>query len=794
MLRDASQNWPEGKNNVCVHPPTLLRQDCDVIHHPGYLTVSCHYASDDNKPTLKLSWIPNTTLRRNPWTVENPTLQHISAEEACESPSILSSHSLIAQKVETHNNEVSSTGLTPTYNRQCSLESFESRCSTCSNTIHPTNVASHDSKTDVNGIEIPIDCTEKQSSNCSCVRNIETTQLTNEDSSQKCVQNDSTNHDVIKPLNIPSETTKCSKNDSKNKELLELNKSLAQSSAITPHTTPTQAEEKSIEDSWKRPQSLECLPNNCDAIRMSSPASGEAEENLFVRHGPIINVEDNDDENKPELITRSPSLSSACKDIPTWMSSPELLALQHNLAFPESATASPIVRRTHRCRRFSVDLSEMRSLRLFFNDLSCTCGQLVVASRESQYKILHFHHGSLDRLAVVLQDWNFLLHSPQPSADDTLPYRHFMVCKPEVSQKELHPEDGRVAPVDESIWLSLLNEEGQVEDDLVLRKVELEEVNPHLCGGRVEKHLGNNTLPPVHPIEIRTSTSPSSAVKFNTTSMLANYATEGIFFGGLESSMRSVVWPFLLHFYTFQSTYEEREQILAIRRQEYHEITRRRLEMDPPDQQNFCRNIQCVVEKDVVRTDRGNPYFAGENNPNIEVMKNILLNYAVYNPGFGYTQGMSDLLAPVLAEIDHESDAFWCFVGLMQKAIFVCTPTDNDMDKNLNYLRELIRLMVPHFFEHLQKHADAMELLFCHRWILLCFKREFPEAMALQIWEACWANYLTDYFHLFLCLAIVCIYSDDVIAQDLRTDEMLLHFSSLAMFMDGALILRKVLF
>lgn len=60
------------------------------------------------------------------------------------------------------------------------------------------------------------------------------------------------------------------------------------------------------------------------------------------------------------------------------------------------------------------------------------------------------------------------------------------------------------------------------------------------------------------------------------------------------------------------------------------------------------------------------------------------------------------------------------------------------------------------------------------------------------MWEACWANYLTDYFHLFLCLAIISIYSDDVIAQDLRTDEMLLHFSSLAMFMDGELILRKV--
>lgn len=60
-----------------------------------------------------------------------------------------------------------------------------------------------------------------------------------------------------------------------------------------------------------------------------------------------------------------------------------------------------------------------------------------------------------------------------------------------------------------------------------------------------------------------------------------------------------------------------------------------------------------------------------------------------------------------------------------------------------------------------------------------CFKREFTEAVAIRMWEACWSNYLTDYFHLFLCLAIIAVYADDVVAQDLRTDEMLLHFSSL---------------
>nr|CAD7424805.1 unnamed protein product [Timema monikensis] len=59
---------------------------------------------------------------------------------------------------------------------------------------------------------------------------------------------------------------------------------------------------------------------------------------------------------------------------------------------------------------------------------------------------------------------------------------------------------------------------------LGIGKIELEEVNPHLRGGRVENHLGKTT--PVHPTEIRTSISPSSAVELNTTSALANYATE----------------------------------------------------------------------------------------------------------------------------------------------------------------------------------------------------------------------------------------------------------------------------
>ena len=48
-----------------------------------------------------------------------------------------------------------------------------------------------------------------------------------------------------------------------------------------------------------------------------------------------------------------------------------------------------------------------------------------------------------------------------------------------------------------------------------------------------------------------------------------------------------------------------------------------------------------------------------------------------------YTQGMSDILAPILAEVRNEADVFWCFAGLMSKTIFITSPKDEDMEKNL---------------------------------------------------------------------------------------------------------------
>ncbi|KAG8221891.1 hypothetical protein J437_LFUL006709 [Ladona fulva] len=602
------------KNNVCVHPPTALRrQDWEVVHHPGYLTVTYHLClqptgdginatNEKHRPTLRLNWIPNATLRRNPSAAIRQGPNSTSEDQNGSS----------SNSFRLSSSAPATAGIIPLENACPSIEGTD--------TDSEGGPSSHCEQSDV--IHIQTSDTRRLSVSMGAVEDLSCT---------------------------PSPSAPLSRSDS--------------------------------------------ISSSSSTIRVNA-GSYSGEGFTYFGQGDAKGGED-------EVTSDT---------IPSWiLSSPETVALRHNLNFPEgSNTASPIINRArphHRsCRKFSVDLGEMRSLRLFFSDPEeCTSGQLVVASRESQYKILHFHRGGLDRLAKVLHQWGSLLQ-PQHSSGDrsnktgvtTLPYRHFMVCRPEVREDELHPEEGQMGMVDEAFWLGLLNEEGQVEDDLLLRK--------------------------------------------------------GIFFGGLDPKLRKTVWPFLLQCFPFPSTYSEREGMVVARRKEYEEITQKRECMSPDEKVAFWRSVQCIVEEDVVRTDRSNPYYAGENNPHVQEMKNILLNYAAHQPKVGYTQGMSDLLAPLLVEIEDPSEAFWCFSALMQRHSFVCTPTDNDMDRNL---------------------------------------REFSENVALQMWEACWANWATDHFNLFLCLSIICIYADDVIDQDLRADEMLLHFSSLSMYMDGHLVLRK---
>lgn len=51
---------------------------------------------------------------------------------------------------------------------------------------------------------------------------------------------------------------------------------------------------------------------------------------------------------------------------------------------------------------------------------------------------------------------------------------------------------------------------------------------------------------------------------------------QAIFFGGIDPSIRGEVWPFLLLYYSYDSTSEEREAWRLQKRAHYHDIQQRR--------------------------------------------------------------------------------------------------------------------------------------------------------------------------------------------------------------------------
>ncbi|GMT35791.1 hypothetical protein PFISCL1PPCAC_27088, partial [Pristionchus fissidentatus] len=387
---------------------------------------------------------------------------------------------------------------------------------------------------------------------------------------------------------------------------------------------------------------------------------------------------------------------------------------------------------------FSVNLGKMRSMRVFFSDPESTCGQIVIASRDSRYKILHFHHGGLDKLAQLFEQWSSIKARSVNGSPSPQPDRHLIIWQPSVAKGELDPEDGLYDAVSNALWKAYKNKDGVVDDSLTLRKA--------------------------------------------------------IFFASIESSLRREIWPFLLRVYPWESTVEEREAKKNDLFLEYQALKRRRIKKSNTTMKAEWGEIENGITKDVVRTDRRNPFYEGEDNQNVTTMKNILLNYAAAHPRINYIQGMSDLVAPLLSVIRDESETYWTFCGLMQTTMFASPSSihDNLMEVNLEYLRELLKLLLPDFYSHLiSLKGDALQLIFVHRWILLCFKREFPEKDALRIWEACWSHYRTSHFHLFVCVAIVAVYGKDILTQKLPHDEMLLYFASLANHMDAKIVLKK---
>ncbi|GBP38406.1 TBC1 domain family member 16 [Eumeta japonica] len=255
------------KNNVCVHPPTVARHELDIVHHPGYLTVTTKVFTDQHnntkRPTLFLTWIPNTTLRKCPSAAET-------------SPSDELGYGLIDVKSK------------DCYTKALSVDA----ANTQRRTIDARNEnAFYDSS--------------------------ETTSL-NSNSDKQSIRSSDTRY-------MGSDVTQ---------------DDLSSSSKPTVKSTLQGGDEYMCFDS-KSDGSKDDMFVYDKHVRSQSMTSV----NITIANPNIENVDLTPDSASGERFIRSLSMSSCDEGNPNWISTPEFLALKHNLAFPDSVHSSPAPQR-----------------------------------------------------------------------------------------------------------------------------------------------------------------------------------------------------------------------------------------------------------------------------------------------------------------------------------------------------------------------------------------------------------------------------------------------------------------
>lgn len=264
-----------------------------------------------------------------------------------------------------------------------------------------------------------------------------------------------------------------------------------------------------------------------------------------------------------------------------------------------------------------------------------------------------------------------------------------------------------------------------------------------------------------------------------------------IFYGGVEHTLRKEAWSLLLGYHAYDSTYAEREYLASTKKLEYETIKQQWQSISPEQAKRFTkfRERKGLIEKDVVRTDRTLSFYDGDDNPNVNLLRDILLTYSFYNFDLGYCQGMSDLLSPILFVMEDESESFWCFVALMERLGPNFDRDQNGMHSQLFALSKLVEILDSPLHNYFNQN-DCLNYFFCFRWVLIQFKREFEYEKTMRLWEVLWTHYLSEHLHLYVCVAILKRYRNKIMGEKMDFDTLLKFINELSGSIDLDSILR----
>uniref|UniRef100_A0A8C9VNR8 Small G protein signaling modulator 2 n=1 Tax=Scleropages formosus TaxID=113540 RepID=A0A8C9VNR8_SCLFO len=211
---------------------------------------------------------------------------------------------------------------------------------------------------------------------------------------------------------------------------------------------------------------------------------------------------------------------------------------------------------------------------------------------------------------------------------------------------------------------------------------------------------------------------------------------------------------------------------------------------DSLSEERLCSQLDKLgtSDKDVQRCDRNYYYFTPAN---LEKLRNIMCSYVWEHLEVGYVQGMCDLLAPLMVILDDECLAYSCFTQLM-KRMSQNFPNGGAMDTHFANMRSLIQILDSELFELMHQNGDYTHFYFCYRWFLLDFKRELLYEDVFAVWEVIWVAHRisSQHFVLFIALALVEVYRDIILDNNMDFTDIIKFFNEMAERHDVQHILR----
>uniref|UniRef100_A0A0R3WNP7 Rab-GAP TBC domain-containing protein n=1 Tax=Hydatigena taeniaeformis TaxID=6205 RepID=A0A0R3WNP7_HYDTA len=216
---------------------------------------------------------------------------------------------------------------------------------------------------------------------------------------------------------------------------------------------------------------------------------------------------------------------------------------------------------------------------------------------------------------------------------------------------------------------------------------------------------------------------------------------QNVYLRGIEVSLRKVAWRILLKIYPAEFSGNERRAFL-LKKIEKYELSKRTWKQAYREGRLTKTQVNAITLAcvDVVRTDRNHPFYHGGNNQRVSQLFSILATYAIYNPGIGYHQGMSNLASLLLYVQDGEGAAYACLCALMRRLAPKFAPRQDQitMITQMQHLHDLLVYTDYNMAQFLRMH-NLGNMFFTERWLLLELIREFPFEEALHISEVQWA-------------------------------------------------------